>query len=90
MAAVSLAVVHVAGKGLAGLVAATVAALAAYVPIVYPMRHLIRGGLTPPDEEEELPVPEAPHQSLPAGPQERQPLDADRGPGAGGEAAQLR
>ena len=53
MAAVSLAVVHVAGKGLLGLVAATVAALAVYVPIVYPMRHLLRGGLIPPDQEEE-------------------------------------
>jgi O-antigen/teichoic acid export membrane protein len=53
MAAVSLAVVHVAGKGLAGLAAATVAALAVYVPIVYPMRHLLRGGLMPPEEEPE-------------------------------------
>jgi O-antigen/teichoic acid export membrane protein len=61
MAAVSLAVIHFAGKGLLGLMAAMAAATAVYLPIVYPMRRLFRGGLTPPDPpEEEPPVQEAP------------------------------
>jgi O-antigen/teichoic acid export membrane protein len=86
MAAVSLAVLHVAGKGLAGLAAATVAALAVYVPIVYPMRHLLRGGLTLPEEEPEDQEERHPHPYAP----EHPPSDAGRGPGAGGQAAQLR
>jgi O-antigen/teichoic acid export membrane protein len=88
MAAVSLLVVHFAGKGLLGLVAAIIAALAVYVPIVYPMRHLLRGGLTPPDPEEEPQDREERHR-LPDAPA-RPPPGAGHGPGAGGEAAQLR
>jgi len=86
MAAVSLAVLHVAGKGLVGLVAATAAALAVYVPIVYPMRHLLRGGLTLPEEEPEDQEERHPHPDAP----EHPPPDAGRGPGAGGQAAELR
>jgi PST family polysaccharide transporter len=50
MAAVSLAVIHYLGDGLAGLAAAIVAALAVYAPIVYPMRKLIRQAPVPADE----------------------------------------
>jgi len=85
MAAVSLAVVHVAGKGLVGLVAATVAALAVYAPVVYPMRHLLRGGLTPPGEPEEPDEPAEPQvqaaHGQPAGAREHPPPGAGQGPG---------
>jgi O-antigen/teichoic acid export membrane protein len=94
MAAVSLAVIHVAGKGLLGVTAAIVAALAVYVPVVYPMRKLIRGGLTPPDPPEEEPPQEEPpvreeaRQRGPYPPGLEEP-DADQGPGMDGETAQL-
>lgn len=42
MAAVSLAIIHFAGSGLVGLGAAVAAASVVYVPLILPMRHLIR------------------------------------------------
>lgn len=42
MAAASLSVSHLAGDGLAGLAAATAAGAAVYLPVVYPMRELLR------------------------------------------------
>jgi PST family polysaccharide transporter len=42
MAAVSLGVIHVTGPGWLGLMAAGSAAIAAYLPIVYPLRGLLR------------------------------------------------
>jgi O-antigen/teichoic acid export membrane protein len=53
MAVASLAVVHVAGPGVPGLAAAIVAAGAVYVPIVYPMRSLLRQSSPSPDEVRE-------------------------------------
>jgi PST family polysaccharide transporter len=42
MAVVSLLVIHVAGKGLAGLIAAGCAGFAVYIPVIFPMRVLGR------------------------------------------------
>jgi O-antigen/teichoic acid export membrane protein len=42
MAVVSLAIIHFAGSGTVGLVAAAAAASLVYVPLILPMRHLIR------------------------------------------------
>jgi PST family polysaccharide transporter len=42
MAVVSLAIIHFAGSGIVGLGAAVVAAGVVYVPLILPMRHLIR------------------------------------------------
>ena len=42
MAVVSLAIIHFAGSGLVGLGAAVAAASVVYVPLILPMRHLIR------------------------------------------------
>ena len=56
MAVVSLAIIHAAGSGLVGLGAAVVAAGAVYVPLILPMRHLIRQG---PQEPAEVIEPQA-------------------------------
>jgi O-antigen/teichoic acid export membrane protein len=53
MTVVSLVTIRVAGSGLAGLAAATGAALAVYVPAVFPMRVLLRSPL-PGDAATEL------------------------------------
>jgi PST family polysaccharide transporter len=42
MAVVSLAIIHFAGSGIVGLGAAVAAASLVYVPLILPMRHLIR------------------------------------------------
>jgi hypothetical protein len=42
MAAAALYVIHLAGSGLLGLAAAIVAGIVVYLPIVYPMRVLLR------------------------------------------------
>jgi PST family polysaccharide transporter len=42
MAAVSLGVIHLAGPGWPGLMAAGAAAVAAYLPVVYPLRRQLR------------------------------------------------
>ena len=42
MAAASLLVIHVAGGGVAGLAAAIAAGCAVYLPVIYPMRALLR------------------------------------------------
>ena len=42
MAVVSLAIIHFAGSGIVGLGAAAAAASLVYVPLILPMRHLIR------------------------------------------------
>jgi len=47
MAAVSLSVIHVAGGDWIGLVAAITTAIAAYLPIVYPMRTMLRRPMEP-------------------------------------------
>lgn len=53
MAVMSLLVIHVAGAGLPGLVAAIAAASAVYLPVVYPMRALLRGSTAPPGDVDE-------------------------------------
>jgi hypothetical protein len=42
MALVSLLTIRIVGEGAAGLAAATAASLAVYLPIVYPMRAILR------------------------------------------------
>lgn len=42
MAVVSLAIIHFAGSGIVGLGAAVAAAGAVYLPLIFPMRHVIR------------------------------------------------
>ena len=54
MAAVSLTVIHLTGPGWLGLLAAGSAAFAIYLPVVYPLRTLVRQPLPEPEE-----VPEA-------------------------------
>ena len=56
MAVISLAIIHAAGSGLVGLGAAVVAAGAVYVPLILPMRHLIRQS---PQEPAEVIEPQA-------------------------------
>jgi PST family polysaccharide transporter len=93
MAAVSLGVIHYLGEGLLGLAAATVAGLAVYAPIVYPMRKLARKA--PPDEDDDQPGrPDPPDKAAGQG-RHRRP-DAPRrqpgqdwGPDVDGEAARL-
>ena len=51
MVAVSLAVKHVAGSNVTGLVAASAAAIVVYVPVVLPMRTLLRSLVPEPDDE---------------------------------------
>ena len=51
MVAVSLAVKHVAGSGVIGLVAASAAAIVVYIPVVFPMRALLRSLVPEPDNE---------------------------------------
>ena len=50
MAAVSLAIIHVTGPGLLGLVAAGAAAGAVYIPFILPMRHMIKPATERPAE----------------------------------------
>jgi len=50
MAAVSLFIIHATGPGWLGLLAAGGAALAAYLPIVYPLRTILRHPLPEPEE----------------------------------------
>ncbi len=54
MATVSLLTIHVLGKGLLGLAAAIVAGIAIYLPVVYPMRSLLRRTPAPTDELHEV------------------------------------
>jgi O-antigen/teichoic acid export membrane protein len=56
MAVVSLAIIHFAGSGIAGLAAAGAAASLVYVPLILPMRHLIRQS---PQEPAEVMAPRA-------------------------------
>ena len=56
MAVVSLAIIHFAGSGIVGLAAAGAAASAVYVPLILPMRHLIRQS---PQEPAEVRAPQA-------------------------------
>jgi O-antigen/teichoic acid export membrane protein len=56
MAVVSLAIIHFAGSGIVGLVAAAAAASVVYVPLILPMRHLIRQN---PQEPAEVRAPQA-------------------------------
>ena len=56
MAVVSLAIIHFAGSGIVGLVAASAAAGVVYVPLILPMRHLIRQS---PQEPAEVMAPRA-------------------------------
>lgn len=56
MAVVSLAIIHFAGSGIVGLVAAAAAASVVYVPLILPMRHLIRQS---PQEPAEVRAPQA-------------------------------
>ena len=53
MAVVSLAVVHVLGGGLVGLAAAIAVSCAAYLPVVYPMRALLKRSPASGDELDE-------------------------------------
>lgn len=50
----SLTVIHLTGPGWLGLLAAGSAAFAIYLPVVYPLRRLVRQPLPEPEE-----VPEA-------------------------------
>jgi hypothetical protein len=50
MAAVSLLVIHFLGGGWVGLLAAIAAATAVYVPVVFPMRKLLRAPLPSAEE----------------------------------------
>jgi O-antigen/teichoic acid export membrane protein len=50
MAVVSLAIIHVTGPGLLGLLAAGTAAGAVYIPLILPMRHLIKPATERPAE----------------------------------------
>ena len=50
MAVVSLAIIHFAGSGIVGLGAAAAAASLVYVPLILPMRHLIRASPQEPAE----------------------------------------
>ena len=50
MAAVSLFIIRLTGPGWLGLLAAGGAAFAVYLPIVYPMRRLLRRPLPEPEE----------------------------------------
>jgi O-antigen/teichoic acid export membrane protein len=50
MAVVSLAIIHFAGSGIVGLGAAAAAASLVYVPLILPMRHLIRASPGEPAE----------------------------------------
>jgi O-antigen/teichoic acid export membrane protein len=50
MAAVSLLVIHEAGDGVAGLASAIAAGSAVYLPMIYPMRALLRRSRLPRDE----------------------------------------
>ncbi|MGO9221534.1 MAG: oligosaccharide flippase family protein [Streptosporangiaceae bacterium] len=54
MATVSLLTIHALGKGLLGLAAAIVAGTAIYLPVVYPMRSLLRRTPAPTDELHEV------------------------------------
>ncbi len=54
MATVSLLTIHALGKGLLGLAAAIVAGIAIYLPVVYPMRSLLRRTPAPTDELHEV------------------------------------
>jgi O-antigen/teichoic acid export membrane protein len=56
MAVVSLAIIHFAGSGIVGLGAAAAAASVVYVPLILPMRHLIRQN---PQEPAEVLAPRA-------------------------------
>ncbi len=49
MATASLLILHVLGQGLLGLAAAIIGGFIVYVPVVYPMRALLRRGPAPPE-----------------------------------------
>jgi len=93
MAVVSLAVIHYTGEGWTGLLAAGTAAMVVYLPIIYPMRKLIRSA--PPDGDGPPGKPDEPDKSPGQGRHRRpdapnrQPPDQDRGPDVDGEAARL-
>jgi O-antigen/teichoic acid export membrane protein len=93
MAVVSLAVIHYTGEGLIGLLAAGTAAMVVYLPIIYPMRKLIRS--SPPDGDGPPGKPGGPDKSPGQGRHrradapKRQPSDQDWGPDVDGEAARL-
>jgi PST family polysaccharide transporter len=54
MATVSLLIIHVLGTGVLGLAAAISAGIAVYLPVVYPMRSLLRRTPAPTDELHEV------------------------------------
>jgi len=90
MVVVSLAVIRYLGDGLTGLAAASIAALAVYAPVVYPMRKLIRK--TPPDDDDppdnaDRPPGQGRHRRPDA--PNRQPPDQDWGPEVDGQVARL-